>query len=591
MSHQAFAKSNGAISDGYILTYSTSDGYWKPNPLVNTTVGWISVYEVDFSVLTTQPFSGNGDVSVDGKTWTVANFANATSIGIVNGEGLKFVNNTNSTDYNNGTRTSPLVTIPVSNLYPDFDIEKHEVRLLVQVTQNGDANFELIFTGFEHATSPTSQSFTLGKGFSTSNGFASKMTLNSSTNNPAQDTANFSDDINITEMNDINRFVTRTGTYSSGWPTNTTLRRVHFFTTGGDLPMEKTSDVNLIITSVQVNTSGTFISTAQKLRLEVRNKGGSAGSYGNAGGDASGSFANLSVDRIKGKPIVFQSLTSAQDGYVLTWNHTDGYFAAKTPKRTPLITTTIPTYYGYSTGSQLWNSTTWADYTNVVTAMVDDGYNFGIYRSGSVFTVDKTATYIFYASFNFFGSAEYLALRLRNTTDNITLIQRTTYSASSTAPGICNGIVRLEAGKSYALQYVVKAGSATQWNTNDPIDGENMRTSEISIHYLGEIIYNDTSIYNTSVISSNTIIDVDDKMVFVDATSSVITVTLPPTPTVGQWHKIKDYLGNAYTNNITISGNGTNIEQFASAPSSTLVLTQNYDAVELVFNGTFWSIV
>ncbi len=591
MSHQAFAKSTGPISDGYVLSYSTADGYFKPQPIVNTTVGWIPVYEVNFANLTTQPFSGNGNVVIDGKTWNVANFANATSIGIINGEGLKFVNNTTSTDYNNGTRTSPLVTISVSSLYPDFDIEKHEVRLLVQVTQNGNENFELIFTGFEHATSPTALSFTLGKGYSTSNGFASKMTLNSSTNNPAQDTANFSDDILITEMNDINRFVTRTGAYSSSWPTNTTLRRVHYFTTGGDLPMEKTSDVNLIITSVQVNSTGTFISTAQRLRLEVRNKGGSAGSYGNANGDVSGSFTNLSVDRIKGKPVASQSLTSAQDGYVLTWNHTDGYFAAKPPSRTPLITSTIPTYYGYSTGSQLWNSTTWSNYTNVVTTMVDDGYNFGIYRSGSVFTVDKTATYIFYASFNFFGSAEYLALRLRNTTDNVTLIQRATYSASSTAPGICHGIVRLEAGKSYTLQYVVKAGSASQWNVNDPIDGENMRTSEISIHYLGEIIYNDTNIYNAGVISSNTAIDVGDKVVFVDTSGGNVTVTLPSSPTIGQWHKIKDYLGNAYINNITIDGNGANIEQFSAAPSSTLLLTQNYDAVELVFNGTFWSIV
>lgn len=591
MSHQAFAKSTGVVSDGYVLSYSTSDGYFKPAPIVNTTVGWIPVYEVDFANLTTQPFSGNGNVTIDGKTWTVANFANATSIGIVNGEGLKFVNNTTSTDYNNGTRTAPLVTIPVTNLYPDFDIEKHEVRLLVQLTQNGDANFELFFTGFEHATSPTSQSFTLGKGFSTGNGFASKMTLNASTTNPAQDTANFSDDVNITEMSDINRFVTRTGTYSSGWPTDTRLRRVHYFTTGGDLPFEKTSDINLILLSAQVNTSGTFVSTAQRLRLEVRNKGGSAGSYGNANGDVSGSFTNLSVDKIKGKPVVAQTLTSAQDGYVLTWNHTDGYFAAKIPNRTPLITSTIPTYYGYSTGSQLWNSTTWANYTNVVTAMVDDGYNFGIYRSGSVFTVDKTATYIFYASFNFFGNAEYLALRLRNTTDNVTVIQRTTYSANSTAPGICNGIVRLEAGKNYTLQYVVKAGSTAQWNTSDPIDGENMRTSEISIHYLGEIIYNDTSIYNTTVIASNTTIDADDKMVFVNVSSGIVTVTLPNAPVVGQWHKIKDYLGSAYTNNITISGNGANIEQFSAAPASTLVLTQNYDAVELVFNGTFWSIV
>jgi hypothetical protein len=30
MSHQSFVKSSGAIPDGYVLTYSVADGYWKP---------------------------------------------------------------------------------------------------------------------------------------------------------------------------------------------------------------------------------------------------------------------------------------------------------------------------------------------------------------------------------------------------------------------------------------------------------------------------------------------------------------------------------------------------------------------------------
>lgn len=317
MSHQAFAKSSGSIPDGYVLSYSAADGYWKPSA-VSASAGWQTVYEVNFANLSTQAFSADGNVTIDGKTWTVANFANTSSFGIVNGEGLKFVCNANSNDYNNGTRTTPLVTTPVTNIYSNFDIEKHEVRLSVQLTQNGDANYELLFSGFEHSTSPTLQNFTLGRGYSTGDGFATKWTLNSSTQNPAQDTTTTTDDVNITEMTDINRFVARSGLYSSGWPSNTTLRRVVLFTTSGDLGFEKTSDINLVLAAAQVNTSASFIATVKKLRLEVRGKGGGATtSSGGAGGDLIGSYPSPVVAKIRGTSV---SSAAPVDGQYLKYN-------------------------------------------------------------------------------------------------------------------------------------------------------------------------------------------------------------------------------------------------------------------------------
>jgi len=320
--------SNAAPADGYLLVYNSLTSSWEPNSQDTAAAGWQGVYEVDFSALANQSFTANGNVTIDGKTWTIANFANVTSFGIVNGEGLKFVNNTTLTDYNNGTRTSPLITVPVSNLFPSFSFEKHELRLMVQLTQNGDANYELLFTGFEHATSPTSQSFTLGRGFSTADGFATKSTLNSTSSNPAQDTANVSDDINITDMYDANRFASRSALYSGGWPTDTRLRRIKFFTTDGDLPFEKTSDVNIILTSVQVNTSGTFVSTAKKLRLEVRTKGGGFTSNV-AGGDLNGYYPAPKVVAIQNNAVYDQSLSTSDDGYVLTWDGIDGYWLAQ----------------------------------------------------------------------------------------------------------------------------------------------------------------------------------------------------------------------------------------------------------------------
>jgi len=62
----------------------------------------------------------------------------------------------------------------------------------------------------------------------------------------------------------------------------------------------------------------------------------------------------------------------------------------------------------------------------------------------------------------------------------------------------------------------------------------------------------------------------------------MITFTLPAAPATGQAYKIKDN-GNGLTNNITIDGNGNNIDG-----ASTATINTNYGAFEIVFDGTEW---
>lgn len=143
-----------------------------------------------------------------------------------------------------------------------------------------------------------------------------------------------------------------------------------------------------------------------------------------------------------------------------------------------------PFYRGFTTGPQTWSSTSWADVTNVTT--ITDSDSNGIFRTNSTFTVNIPGKYVYLADFNFYGSSSYLSSRLRDTTNNTTLIQRTTYGSTSvTCSHVLHGVVDLLSGTDYTLQYCFKSGSSATWNASDPIDGETMRTGTISIYYLG----------------------------------------------------------------------------------------------------------
>lgn len=80
---------------------------------------------------------------------------------------------------------------------------------------------------------------------------------------------------------------------------------------------------------------------------------------------------------------------------------------------------------------------------------------------------------------------------------------------------------------------------------------------------------------------------ITDATVGVSNTSSARTITMPnANMAVGQQWTIKDESGGAFTNNITISGNGANIDG-----GSTTLLNTNYGAVTLYWNGSAFFII
>jgi hypothetical protein len=68
------------------------------------------------------------------------------------------------------------------------------------------------------------------------------------------------------------------------------------------------------------------------------------------------------------------------------------------------------------------------------------------------------------------------------------------------------------------------------------------------------------------------------------STSSARTINLPAAPTTGEKHLIIDDTGSAGANNITVQGNGNNINGAASK-----TINSNYGSLLVVFNGTQWN--
>lgn len=86
------------------------------------------------------------------------------------------------------------------------------------------------------------------------------------------------------------------------------------------------------------------------------------------------------------------------------------------------------------------------------------------------------------------------------------------------------------------------------------------------------------------LVASNITANNKDRTMAVDTSGGTpITVTLPSNPKLGQRHTIYDAAGNASVRNITIAGNGKNINGSAS-----VTISANYGAKTLSYFGTGW---
>ena len=117
-----------------------------------------------------------------------------------------------------------------------------------------------------------------------------------------------------------------------------------------------------------------------------------------------------------------------------------------------------------------------------------------------------------------------------------------------------------------------------------------------NIDYVGTSFIMNTSSQIPSVIANNAMVVVtpgaypyttasQDELILVD-TSLARTIIPHSSPKKGQKYRIKDSVGSAATNNITITPSGKNIDGQAS-----LVIKSNYGSVDIVYNGTEFNLI
>jgi hypothetical protein len=109
-------------------------------------------------------------------------------------------------------------------------------------------------------------------------------------------------------------------------------------------------------------------------------------------------------------------------------------------------------------------------------------------------------------------------------------------------------------------------------------------TSVVTVHTNKVAFLKGRRRHITNVTTTYTILVTDDYL-SITTLSAPFTITLPASPVTGDEYVIKDSTGNAATNNVTVSGNGNNIDG-----SATFLFSQPYASATFTFAGGQWSV-
>ena len=261
-----------------------------------------------------------------------------------------------------------------------------------------------------------------------------------------------------------------------------------------------------------------------------------------AAGDLSGSSNSQTVIGIQGNPI---SNATPTNGQVLTWNSVGSYWI-------PQSTGSAVTW-----ASDLVGSTNTNQFIAAISGNAGAGGTVLLNITGLQFTVAQTSPTINQVSTSS-SSATDLTIQAQGATGaghnggNLVLAAGTSGSATA-------GVVNIQAAGST----IVEIDGNKLWSQK----GWRQNVTAVS-----------ASSYNTLA---------TDNIVATDSTANVIAINLPTSPNTGDTYQIKDSTGQAAANNVTISGNGKNIDGIA-----TFVINVAYGCITVVYVGSAgWNII
>ena len=119
--------SGGPSTSLYVKESGTGTSGWVAYGAGPSDVGEVAdqvLVDIDFADLATQDFvsGGNGNYTIDGVQWAVANVAAADTFDLANGTGLRYNAAASSSVYHSGSRTAAYLRVPVATLIPTWDV-------------------------------------------------------------------------------------------------------------------------------------------------------------------------------------------------------------------------------------------------------------------------------------------------------------------------------------------------------------------------------------------------------------------------------------------------------------------------------------
>lgn len=257
---------------------------------------WFTVYDVRWDLQPTGSYGANGDRTINGAVWSVTNYVNAKSIGIIPGTGLVVGCNANSSEYGfGGNRNAPLLSTQVKNLFPQFSLASHRFRVWALLNpDNLSANFEAAFLAVENSGGlGVQQTYTEKRAFvTTSPRYATQIQFSGSNiaNGPSQ-ASDQTHNVLMIQWGSERQVSFWSGRSVDGinWPTDANLRlrtsytadfNTNFGATVGsglgnvqqsiwEPALTGSGDIGVVIGAATNNTNGTFTGSFRRFKLEV----------------------------------------------------------------------------------------------------------------------------------------------------------------------------------------------------------------------------------------------------------------------------------------------------------------------------------